>query len=396
MHIGFVTPEYPTPTMPQGGLANYIRKTARHLTERGHDVTIIFIGQARRIWWDDEVLVRELPTPQVHVLLNMPLIWRLSPMLSILSAAWVVRWAVWMLHRLYPFDVLQVSNFRAAGLLLCRNARVPVIARISSHRKLWRTADGQQSQLKHIIPDWLERQQVTQADAVFAPSQRLIDVYAAQDDLPPNQVIRTPLDTLVPAKFDTTFYDENLTDKRYLLFVGQISHRKGVDLIMQILPEMLHYDASIHVVFIGEPRTIEFTELYAAAGTMKNRVLCFEPIPKPMLMPAMQHAVALLAPSRIDNYPNVVLEAQQVGTIVVGTYKSSIDEMIIDGSTGFLVQNDDAKSLLTAIKQVLDTPPTQRQKMQDAIHALVAHIRQEDHIGRLEAFYQEVIKQYHA
>jgi glycosyltransferase involved in cell wall biosynthesis len=48
----------------------------------------------------------------------------------------------------------------------------------------------------------------------------------------------------------------------------------------------------------------------------------------------------LLVPSQSDNFPSVISEAQFVGTLVVGTKVGGIPEMIEDGVTGVLSENN--------------------------------------------------------
>ena len=68
---------------------------------------------------------------------------------------------------------------------------------------------------------------------------------------------------------------------------------------------------------------------------------------------AYSAADVFVLPSLEDNLPNTLLEAMSCGTPVIGSRVGGIPELIIDGSTGFLVPTGDAlqlaEALLTAI-----------------------------------------------
>ena len=60
-------------------------------------------------------------------------------------------------------------------------------------------------------------------------------------------------------------------------------------------------------------------------------------------------AACTVLPSRIDNLPNSVLESLMLGTPVIGTRDSSIEELVEDGVTGVLIPNGSAADLAAAM-----------------------------------------------
>jgi glycosyltransferase involved in cell wall biosynthesis len=57
-------------------------------------------------------------------------------------------------------------------------------------------------------------------------------------------------------------------------------------------------------------------------------------------------------PSRAENLPIVVLEAMAVALPVVATRVGGLDELVLDGENGYLVEPDDATGLAAAIERV--------------------------------------------
>lgn len=70
-------------------------------------------------------------------------------------------------------------------------------------------------------------------------------------------------------------------------------------------------------------------------------------------------ADVFVAPSRQDNLPNTLIEAQACGVPSVAFRVGGIPEAISDGESGFLVEPFSTRQLAEAISRVLDVPPEQ-------------------------------------
>ena len=79
---------------------------------------------------------------------------------------------------------------------------------------------------------------------------------------------------------------------------------------------------------------------------------------------------------------------------MIGTYDSSLDEMIVDGKTGFLAKNADIESIKKAIKNFLNMNSEQREVMRQKIISHIEAIKCEDRVGQLTEFYKEAINNF--
>jgi len=98
----------------------------------------------------------------------------------------------------------------------------------------------------------------------------------------------------------------------------------------------------------------------------------------------------------VDNYPNACLEAQALGVPVVGTYGSSLDEMIVDGETGLLADNGDPKAIAHAIERLLAQSTEEARAMRERCLKATEAARVEDRIGQLVSLYQRAQQQFNA
>jgi glycosyltransferase involved in cell wall biosynthesis len=395
MRIAFLTPEYVSETAPDGGLANYVRTTALGLLERGHEATVIVASDRDRTWSDEGVEVCEVGTASTDLRLakGVPLLARLHPLFTQYSACRRMARAFWRLHAERPFDIAQASSFRAPGYCLLRNGRVPVVSRASSYTPLLRGAYGHRTTLADRLSDRLERRQVTRADACFAPSRLIANVYARLGTMTP-RVIRSHVRVSVEGQDRSFFEKHRPVSRRYLLFFGTLSRIKGVDLIAEIIEPLLATHADLAFVFIGRDDGLPdgrgcMDLVRSCAPTTLSRIAYFPALPKPRLLPFVEGATAIVMPSRVDNYPNTCLEAQALGVPVVGTRDSSIDEMIEDEITGFLATNGDSRSLRQSLERCLAMTQSEVVRMRNAVLAAAKRGQSEDRIGALIDFYEE-------
>jgi glycosyltransferase involved in cell wall biosynthesis len=401
MHIGLLTPEYVTPENVNGGLANYLKKVAAALARRGHRISILLLSDHRAQWQDGAVTVHEIERvaapERAH---EIRVLGAVVPAGEEVLSSRRLAAAVWRIHRTEPFDLLQASSFRSPGYALRRNGRVPLVCRVSSYTPMVRSADGRRCRPSEYLTDWLELRQVLDADAAFAPSRLMADAFARNAGFEP-EVLRTPADLSLTSGLDSSYYDAHLAGMPYLLFFGSLCRLKGTDLVAEIIPAIAQKHPRLQLVFVGRDNCMPdgsrvLDLLRSRAGEHAARVRYQPALAKPQLGPVIANALGALMPSRVDNYPNTCLEAQAFGVPVVGSRDSSLEEMISDGETGFLVQNGSAASLLEGIERLLRLTPDERLAMKAGILARAEAEQAEDRVGQLIAFYEGVIARFRA
>lgn len=401
MRIGFLSPEYVLQDRLDGGLANYIHKVAHALTLRGHRATVFVLSHQDRAWNDGPVKiieVKSVQSPRLQFPAKLGMLYNaLLPAFDQIRSARRLAKFVWKQHHVEPFDILQTSSYMAPGYALRKNGRIPVVCRVSSYTPVVRSAFGRQRSLAEYISDWLEIRQVIDSDAAFAPSQFSISLIGRLEAYKPD-LIRTPID-IMKIEPDASLYEKELSGIRYLLFFGTLSKIKGVDLLADAIPAIIRSHPEIHFVFIGRDDGMSDGSKMMDFILSKNRdhanLIHYIPaMPKAQLYSIIVHAVAVLMPSRVDNYPNACLEAQMLGVPVIGTRNSSLDEMIEDGKTGFLVKNESSKELGDAVIKILALGSVEYQKMKQANLELFNSITQEDRLNQLVNYYTAVVRKF--
>lgn len=146
-------------------------------------------------------------------------------------------------------------------------------------------------------------------------------------------------------------------------FVGRLQPEKGVDLLLQALPQVLTAVPAANLVIVGDgPDRAGLEALTRRLGVTRSVTF----------LGAREDAAALLpwfdivtVPSRTDGTPLVGHEAMLAGVPVVGSATGGIIDRLDDGRAGLLVPPGDPTALADAVTSLLRNP-TERQRLGEA------------------------------
>jgi glycosyltransferase involved in cell wall biosynthesis len=132
-------------------------------------------------------------------------------------------------------------------------------------------------------------------------------------------------------------------------FIGELSHRKGVDRLPVILDKLSGL-GEVKLTVAGEGLSDPAfaarvkSELVARGATLLGQVKDTRPLYSSLDL--------LLVPSRQDPLPTVIVEAGLSGVPVVGARAGGIPEMILDGRNGFLFDTEEQAAI--AVGRVME------------------------------------------
>ncbi len=396
LHVAFLTGEYVIPPDKlDGGLATYVRNAARGLVGRGHNVSVFCLSDRAADWMDHGVHVYEIVADPFRLQWGVRRLWGqvLETRRTFENSSRLAK-RLFDIHTQQPVDVIQAASYQAVGITLCNNGTIPVITRISSSSPLYRRADGKNGSPLAVLTDWCEDYQVHLSDRSFAPSDLMVRCFSRSRGPRPD-LVRSPVEAY-SEDMDDLFYDTHLRGMKYLLYFGTLNRMKGVEVLSRTIGPLVDEFPDLHVVFIGRTGSLRDRQYYdrkilRGNGQWSDHIHHFQALPKRLLYPAVRGAYGVVIPSLIDNYPNACLEAMQFGRIVVGTRKSSIDEMIVDGETGILTESGSAESLRYGISGLLRLSPAEKRDMEQRVERAFTAIVAEDRIGQLIQFYRTTI-----
>jgi starch synthase len=206
---------------------------------------------------------------------------------------------------------------------------------------------------------WVEKTALEMADAIIAVSsatkrdiERLFDVDPARV-----HVIHNGIDLNEYRKVDSTATLQRFgidPRKPYALFVGRIARQKGLHHLLHAI-DFMDRDFQI-VLCAAAPDTPELAEeVKTSVERIKAQrtgiIWIDEMVDQQVARELYSHAAVFVCPSIYEPFGIINLEAMACETAVVASAVGGINEVVVDGETGFLVPLEQMKeSPFEAIK----------------------------------------------
>lgn len=215
---------------------------------------------------------------------------------------------------------------------------------------------------KPLVRGWVRRS-LSKAQVVTGCSPELVDRILALGDVDGGRgegvVIPYGIDSsgFAPGP-DTAGWRERWgvsPDAIVILGVGRMATKKGFQVLLEVVDELVAADGRVVVVLAGGgDREAEFVE---KTRHLQGRVLFPGLVERDELPDLFRASDIFCLPAvhdeagNVDGLPNVILEAMASGLPVVSTSVSGIPQAVRPGETGALCAEGDARELLAALKR---------------------------------------------
>jgi glycosyltransferase involved in cell wall biosynthesis len=129
------------------------------------------------------------------------------------------------------------------------------------------------------------------------------------------------------------------------VFAGRLSPEKGAGEAIEIAQA-----AGVGIDVYGDSYDAEYTRQQIDPRCVEPGVAIHDAVPRTELWEVMARAAVVLCPAKWEEpFGMVAAEAQACGTPVVAFRRGALDEVILDGVTGFLVAPDDIDAAAEAV-----------------------------------------------
>lgn len=356
MRIVYVSWEYP----PQfgGGISPYVDSISRALAARGHDITVLTIGQAAHptretvsgvdvIRWPAPRVTQRDASGQLH--------------------AWRQRAAdvELMLHKLGAHvDLVEFCDYRGEGAAYLagpRSERRPVcVVRLHTPLSVLNAYNPARAR-SEALEEW-ENQALREADHLVSPSSALANEMRRRlPGLPRISLSPHPVDPVFLEQAPRLFEDDSV------LYVGRVEQRKGVETLLRSAEALLRAcpEARLKIVGGDTPLDDAHPSLWKAlwAGLpafVRERIIRIPRLPREQLIAHYQSARICVFPAHFDNFPNTCLEAMALARPIIAGAHSGMAEMLEDGVSGVLVESGSADALAGELIALYRAPGTVR------------------------------------
>ena len=208
---------------------------------------------------------------------------------------------------------------------------------------------------------------------------------AIGNDLIANQLPFQVIPNFVPdnpglTQEDVHAYLSQLPQDDYLLFVGDLSHDKGVDVLLRAYADLKNAPP---LVLIGRKRLDTLMEL-------PDNVMLMGSWPHAAVMEAWRRSTIALVPSVWSEIFGIVaIEAMAMGRPVIASRIGALTDIVIDGETGFLVPPGDPVALRQAMERLIDNPAL-RHRLGQGARRRAADFRASAVVPHIEEVYRKL------
>ena len=154
-----------------------------------------------------------------------------------------------------------------------------------------------------------------------------------------------------------------LSDKKVIVSVGRLVHRKGQDSLITALPEILQHHSDAHVLLIGTGPHQKHLEGLVQKFSVQNSVTFIGRIQYADLPRYISVGDIFAMPSRsrlagleVEGLGIVYLEASACGLPVIAGKSGGAPDAVLEGETGITVDGRDPAAIARAVKFLFDDP----------------------------------------
>jgi glycosyltransferase involved in cell wall biosynthesis len=400
MKIAILTSEYITENNWHGGLANYLYRIARGLSDKGHDVTVFVYSDKHEVIENEGVKIYRIFFNEKYLWAFNILTLRLMPgFAQMIYIAYKFRKYFLKIIKTEKFDIIHSSSCQTPALFLDpKRIGIPIVTRLSSVMKLCQVAYKRKNKFDMFLINQVEKRLIKKSNKVFAPS-KLVQKKVKEEFNVLIDVLESPEYFQEAKELDHEVYDKYLKGKKYILFYGTLGRLKGSEHIADIIYDFLNKYTDFYFVIVGKmeilrKRTLPIEPILKNAKEHKNRVIYTNSLHHQQLFPIIDNSKAVFLPSMIDNLPNTCIESMSLGKIVIGTYDGGFDQLIEDGKNGYLINYGDKKRLMKIFDIICSSENSKLDNIgQVAKETVQKRLNFEQKIIELENYYKQAISQ---
>jgi len=217
-------------------------------------------------------------------------------------------------------------------------------------RKKWLLSKILESAEQIITVSEFTRQEIKKI--IHGPNQHRITIISPGPNITPERYPHNP------AFINLKEY----VNRQILLSVGRLVERKGHDQVIKALPHIVKHNPNIIYVVVGQGIYLDKLQRLAKDLAVEQYVHFVGPLTNIQLAAMYRRATLFVMPSRelsnrdVEGFGIVYLEANSFYKPVIAGQSGGIQDAVIDGVTGFVVDPLDTQMLAKAILKILDHP----------------------------------------
>ena len=360
----FVSQQYPPAAL--GGIGRNIHGLARSVAALGHHVHVVTRGQER-----DDISFEE----GVWVHRKAPIEPTRAPPFAIPQHSWshhlTVLAALEDIAERQIVTAVHAPIWDSEGLAVLLDRRFPLVLGLQTPLKFWLDHHSILSSDEAFYGEYAdaliacETLLLKEADLIHANSN------AIADDISAAYGVAFEKDRLVVTPHTVTDW----TTLKYfpplpsepgsirILFVGRLEWRKGIDVLLDVVPWLLDAFEHVHFDIVGDDSIVsENGKTYCARfeaehkAKYRGRVVFHGVVSEFELRGFYRDCHIFVAPSRYESFGMILVEAMSFAKACIASRTGGMVDIVVDGETGLLAQPGSPDSLSAVLTTLICNP----------------------------------------
>lgn len=154
----------------------------------------------------------------------------------------------------------------------------------------------------------------------------------------------------------------NVHSKHILLFFGFIRKYKGLDLLLEAMPEILRRIPDIHLLVAGEyyEDATLYEKVIQQTGIAQHVTMHTEYVPNDEVTVWFSAADVVVLPYRSATNSGIVQIAYNFGVPAIVSNVGSLSEVVLDDMTGYVLEDTRSETIAAAVERILVPGVTDR------------------------------------
>ncbi len=342
MHIAFLTPEYPHPSLSKSaGLGTSIHNLAKSLVAKGHKVSVIIPYQKEDSHMDFEGIQLFSIASRHYVFAN-----------------WFfykkhIQARIEHLHRKHQFDLVEGPDWTGLGAFI--KFPVPYVVRLHGTDAYFCALENRKQKKKNFL---FEKLNLSKADFILSASQFTADTTRKIFSITkPMTTIYNGIDTSKFSPLPKEF------SKKQILYFGTVIRKKGVLDLAHAFNILVDTNPDSTLTFLGK----DVVDIFESRSTVEmirdilspiaqSRVSFISEVPYVEVQKHLAASAVVCLPSYAEAYPMTWLEAMSMEKALVTSNIGWAKEMMVHKETGYTVHPSDHKKMAHYLSSLLDNP----------------------------------------
>ncbi|TJY32906.1 glycosyltransferase family 4 protein [Pontimicrobium aquaticum] len=342
MHIGFLTPEYPHPSLsPSGGLGTSIKNLAVKLVASGVKVTVFVVFQNQEKTFEDHSVKIKSIKLKKHRFFGW---YKERKRIQHLILKEINKESI---------DIIEAPDW--TGISAFMKFSVPLIIRLNGSDGYFCKLENRKQKFKNFV---FEKTALKNADEIVSVStftgMMTKKIFGLKNDI---QTIHNSIDV------DQFLPNNSEINNGQILYFGTIIRKKGVLELAKSFNLVVEKNNNANLLLVGKDAIDIFTkvstiQLFYDLLSPKARVSVthLQEVPYHEIKSYIQHANVVVLPSFAEAFPMTWLETLAMEKPLVSSNIGWANELMVGDTTGFTVNPRNHEEFASKIIELLENP----------------------------------------